>query len=128
MRYFQTYKFNSDAKEICRSHKAELLSLSYEQDIDAFPAPPTTAAVTYFVGLEYSDTRTWFWSSGEPLTYPTANEPNGGQYLPGSCGGLTMNKGADKRRFVVRIQRDLCTSRIILPFICQRFGRYSTFM
>ena len=95
VRYFDTFKFYSDAKEACRSHKAELLSLSYKQDIDDFPAPPKTAAVTYFVGLEYSDARTWFWSSGEPLTYPAIHEPNAGPYLPGSCGGLTLNKGAD---------------------------------
>ena len=129
MRYFETRKFHSEAKEVCRSHKAELLSLSYEQDIDAFPAPPKTTPKTYYVGLEYGDTRTWFWSSGEPLTYRATNMMEGYEYYePSSCGGLNMNEGADKRRFVVLIESSFCTSYAKFPFICQRFGRYTTFM
>ena len=129
VRYFETRKFHSEAKEACRSHNAELLSLSYEQDIDAFPAPPKTTFETYYVGLEYRDTRTWFWSSGEPLTYRATDMMEGfDDYQTSSCGGLNMNKGADKRRFVVLIDKSFCTSYAELPYICQRFGRYTTFM
>ena len=129
VRYFETRKYHSDAKEACRSHNAELLTLSYEQDIDAFPAPPTTSYVTYYVGLEYRDTNAWFWSSGEPLTYRATDMMEGfDDYPPSSCGGLNMNKGAEKSRNVVLIERGFCTSYAELPFICQRFGRYTTFM
>ena len=128
MRYFETRKFHSEAKEVCRSHKAELLSLSYEQDIGAFPAPPKATYETYYVGLENGETRTWFWSSGEPLTYRATDLIEGTDYYaPSSCGGLNMNKGADKSRNVVLIDRSFCTSYAKLPFICQRFGRYTTF-
>lgn len=129
VRYFETRKFYSKAKAACRSHKAELLSLSYEQDIDAFPAPPKTKFDTYYVGLEYRDTRTWFWSSGEPLTYRATDMKEGlKDYRPSSCGGLKINKGADKRRYVVLIEKAFCKRYPKKPFICQRFGRYTTFM
>ena len=123
MRYFETRKFHSEAKEACRSHKAELLSLSYEQDIDAFPAPPKATSEIYYVGLENGETRTWFWSSGEPLTYGATGLTKGSF----SCGGLNMNRGADKSRNVILLSSSSCTS-YVQPFICQRFGRYTTFM
>lgn len=127
MRYFETRKFYSDAKKACRSHKAELLTLSYEQDIDAFPAPRKTTFETYYVGLEYRDT--WLWSSGEPLTYGAHDFLKGNEhYRSSSCGGLNMNKDADRRRYVVLIEKAFCTSYAKQPFICQRFGRYTTFM
>lgn len=126
VRYFETRKPHPKAKEACRSDQAELLSLSYEQDIDAFPAPPkpTMRGDSYYVGLEYNrSTSTWFWSSGEPLTYNAKfMEKNG------SCGALTMNTEADKRRYVSVVQSSLCETFNKLPFICQRFGRYTTFM
>ena len=128
MRYFETRKFHSEVKEACRSHKAALLSLSYEQDIDAFPAPPKTTIGSYYVGLEYRDTRIWFWSSGEPLTYPAMYSDKSSEYYrPSSCGGIKMNKGAAKRRYVFLIEKAFCTNYTKLPFICQRFGRYTTF-
>lgn len=132
VRYFENKtKSYSDAKKACDSHNAKLLTLNYEQDIDAFPAPPKTTCETYYVGLEYGhgDARTWFWVSGEPLTYNAIDEPNAGEYLNGSCGGLTMNQGADKRRYVV-LFNETCKggwfkSSQKRPFICQRFGKVS---
>ena len=129
VRYFMTPKFYPEAKEACRSHNAELLTLSYEQDIDAFPAPPKATWETYYIGLEYGDTGTWFWSSGEPLTYRATDMMEGFDYYgPSSCGGLNMNKGADKSRNVVLVDNSFCTSYQEKPFICQRFGKYTTFM